>query len=75
VRGLDADGKPQRIRAHDYLARVFQHEIDHLDGVLFIDRVEDPGKIHKIMPSEAEETDAERVEALALWREQAMVPS
>ncbi len=38
VRGQDRDGKPIRIKAQDWLARVFQHEIDHLDGVLYIDR-------------------------------------
>jgi peptide deformylase len=38
VTGLDRNGKSVRISAEDLLARVFQHEIDHLDGVLFIDR-------------------------------------
>jgi hypothetical protein len=38
IRGLDRDGRPFRLKAKDWLARVFQHEIDHLDGVLFIDR-------------------------------------
>ncbi len=37
VRGQDRHGKEIRIKAHDWLARVFQHEIDHLEGVLFID--------------------------------------
>ena len=34
------DGAPIRRRATGLLARVFQHEIDHLDGVLFIDRLD-----------------------------------
>lgn len=38
VRSLDANGKKQIIRAKGLLARVLQHEIDHLDGILFIDR-------------------------------------
>jgi peptide deformylase len=38
VKGLNRRGKPVRIEAEDYLARVFQHEIDHLNGVLFPDR-------------------------------------
>lgn len=29
-----------------YIARIFQHEIDHLDGKLFIDHIKDPGKLH-----------------------------
>ncbi len=37
VTGLDRNGKPLRIKAADWLARVFQHEIDHLDGRLYID--------------------------------------
>ena len=41
VEGLDADGAPVRIEAEELLARVVQHEIDHLDGVLFIDRIDD----------------------------------
>ena len=39
VEGLSADGDPVRIEAEGLLARALQHEVDHLDGVLFIDRV------------------------------------
>ncbi len=39
VRGLDRHGNPVEIEAEDLLAICLQHEIDHLDGVLFIDRV------------------------------------
>jgi peptide deformylase len=41
VKAIDMDNKPVRIKASGYLARVFQHEIDHLDGILFTDRVVD----------------------------------
>jgi len=41
VKGIDMDNKPVRVKASGYLARIFQHEIDHLDGILFTDRVED----------------------------------
>ena len=37
VTGQDRDGKDFRIKARGWLARIFQHEIDHLDGRLFID--------------------------------------
>lgn len=40
VKGLDATGKTVKIKAEGFLARIFQHEIDHLEGRLFIDRVE-----------------------------------
>jgi peptide deformylase len=39
VEALDLDGSPQTIEAAGLLARVFQHETDHLDGVLFTDRL------------------------------------
>ena len=39
VEGLDRDGEPVRIEAEELLSRCLQHEKDHLDGVLFIDRV------------------------------------
>lgn len=41
VKAIDMDNKPVRVKASGYLARIFQHEIDHLDGILFTDRVED----------------------------------
>lgn len=36
--GLDQSGKKIKIRAYGLLARVFQHELDHLNGILFIDK-------------------------------------
>jgi len=39
VEGVDPDGRAVRVEAQDLLARVLQHEIDHLDGILFVDRV------------------------------------
>ncbi len=39
VRYTDLDGQQRVLEAEDYLARVFQHELDHLDGVLFLDRL------------------------------------
>jgi peptide deformylase len=42
---LDLKAQPQTIVAEDFLATVFQHELDHLFGVLFVDRVRfEPGK-------------------------------
>lgn len=39
ARYIDADNRPQMITARGFLARALQHEIDHLDGVLYIDRM------------------------------------
>jgi peptide deformylase len=39
IKGLNRDGVEQTIEGTDLLARAFQHEMDHLDGVVFIDRL------------------------------------
>jgi peptide deformylase len=38
VKGLNKQGKPVKIKSSGWLARIFQHEIDHLEGILFTDR-------------------------------------
>jgi peptide deformylase len=38
VKGLNRHGKPTKVKAEGWLARIFQHEIDHLNGILFPDR-------------------------------------
>src|SRR3954451_17809554 len=55
VAGLDRRGRRVRIDAEEYLARVFQHEIDHLNGTLFTDRA-----IQKTLHWITEEEEAER---------------
>jgi peptide deformylase len=42
VRAQDRYGKKMRLRLHGWTARIFQHEIDHLNGVLYIDRLTAP---------------------------------
>ena len=44
VSGQDVSGKPLQISASDLLARVLQHEVDHLDGVLILDRTDKPSR-------------------------------
>ena len=39
VRGLDLEGRPVEVEGEDLLARAFCHEIDHLDGVLFVEKL------------------------------------
>jgi peptide deformylase len=57
VRGLDRAGAEQTIEGRDLLARAFQHEMDHLDGTLFVDRLRGikrdliVRKIHKLKRS------------------------
>lgn len=52
VKAKNRFGKPLKIEAQDWLARIFQHEIDHLDGVLYIDRAEE---VFELTPEEAEQ--------------------
>ncbi len=47
IKGQNRRGKPVRIKAKGWLARIFQHEIDHINGVLFIDRAEKVWKIEE----------------------------
>ena len=49
VKALDERGHPFRITAEGFLARIFQHEIDHLNGTLFIDHIKDkPDAFYKL---------------------------
>jgi len=57
VKAQDRRGKKVRIKAEGFLARVFQHETDHINGILYIDRVESPDKIRRIVPPEEEESE------------------
>ena len=50
VKGLTRHGQPVRIKAQGWLARIFQHEIDHLNGIVFTDRAT---KVWKPAPEEA----------------------
>jgi peptide deformylase len=55
VKALDRHGKPFKLKVRGWPARVFQHEIDHLDGVLFIDRAK---RLWKVEPEEEQATPA-----------------
>jgi len=57
VAGIDENGNKVRIKAEGLLARVFQHEIDHLDGMMFVDRA-DPATLETIpVDGEADEEE------------------
>ncbi len=51
VEALDLDGKKVKLKAKDLLAQALCHEIDHLNGVLFTDKVE-PGTLEVVKPKE-----------------------
>lgn len=48
VKGLNRNGKTVKLTGEDLLARAFQHELDHLDGILFTDRVEKPEDLYRL---------------------------
>ncbi len=48
VKALNLAGQPVRVTATGFLARVFQHEIDHTNGIVFVDRVEDANKLYRL---------------------------
>lgn len=56
MKGLGRDGKPLEIEARGLLATVLQHENDHLDGLVFIDRVADPSLIKYVLRATRDET-------------------
>jgi peptide deformylase len=58
VKGLDRRGQRVRIKAEGLLARVFQHEIDHCDGILFTDHIEDPDRIWPVEEGQEEAAEA-----------------
>ncbi|HKP53063.1 MAG TPA: peptide deformylase [Chloroflexia bacterium] len=57
VKAQTPEGKEVRIKAHDYFARVLQHEIDHLDGILFTDRIVDINTLQRLDPDTSEEEE------------------
>ncbi len=57
VKGQDVRGKPVRVRAEGWYARVLQHEIDHLDGILFLDRLDRPEDLREVSAEEFEQEE------------------
>ena len=54
VKGRDRNGKEMRIKATELLAQALEHEIDHLNGVLYIDYLESMDKLRKLEPAEVQ---------------------
>ena len=54
VKGLDRSGKEIRIRAKELLAQALEHEIDHLNGTLYVDYLDSMDDLRKIEPEEAQ---------------------
>jgi len=56
VKGRDRKGKEVRIKAEDLLAQALEHEIDHLNGVLYVDYIKDRKKLKKVSDEDNRET-------------------
>jgi peptide deformylase len=63
VKGQDAHGKEIKIKADGLLAEVLEHEIDHLNGILYIDHLESPEKFRKLEPPKPPETAPDKKES------------
>jgi len=57
IKGRNRHGKEVRIKATGFTARAYQHELDHLDGILFIDRLTSLDTLHKLEELEDEEDE------------------
>ncbi len=55
VKGQNAHGKTIKVTAEGWFARILQHEIDHLDGVLFLDRLDRPEDLREVREDEVAE--------------------
>ena len=55
VKGQDMRGKPMRVSAEGLFAWALQHEIDHLDGILYLDRLDRPEDLREIRPDDLAE--------------------
>jgi peptide deformylase len=67
VKGLNRKGKEVRIKASGFTARAFQHELDHLDGILFTDRLtsyDTLRRVEELQAEEGEDTDHPVAEAV-----------
>lgn len=52
VKGQDVRGKPVRVTAEGWFARIIQHEIDHLDGILYLDRLDRAEDLYEVVPED-----------------------
>jgi peptide deformylase len=58
VKGQDMRGKPLRVSADGLFAWALQHEIDHLDGILYLDRLDRPEDLREVRPDDFAEEEA-----------------
>ena len=62
VKGQDARGKEIKLKADGLFAEVLEHEIDHLNGILYVDHLESQDKFRKLEPPQKSSEQAEKKE-------------
>jgi len=55
IKAQNVTGRPIKLKVNDLLARIFLHEIDHLNGVLYVDHIRDHEKLWQPEDEEVEE--------------------
>ena len=63
AKGLNREGREIRVKGEDLLAQALEHEIDHINGVLYIDHLESLDELTRIEPEPGEEEEEEEVTA------------
>jgi peptide deformylase len=59
IKAQNIEGRKIKLKVDDLLARIFMHEIDHLNGILYIDHIKAPEKLWQILPQDdAKETQS-----------------
>lgn len=70
VKAMDENGNEIKIKAEGFLARVFQHEIDHINGVVFVDLIKDKPEAFYKLTDEGKliKTDYEKIRQASIFR-------
>ncbi len=70
VKAMDENGNEIKIKAEGFLARIFQHEIDHINGVVFVDLIKDkPEAFYKLTDEgKLTKTDYEKIRQASIFR-------
>ena len=61
VRAQDIEGKEFRIKAENLLAQALEHEIDHLNGIVYIDRMQDPERLYPLDSQEKADSETSKM--------------
>ncbi len=61
VKGWDRQGRAIRVRADGLMAQALEHELDHLNGILYVDHLESQDRLHKIEPKTGDEMAREEL--------------